>query len=100
MAGFWNKQTSSRLSRSVVTQIATAQTNASQTTTPFAAQTHQVRIVSTLPIWATVSTSAVVTANTAAALIPANVAEYFVATSGQVLNFISTSTSSGYVVFT
>ena len=37
---------------------------------------------------------------TSAALIPANVPEYFQVTPGQVLNFISTSTSSGYTEMT
>jgi hypothetical protein len=59
-----------------------------------------VRIVTTLPIWATIGSTAVVTANSAATYLPANVPEYFIVTSGQVLNFISTSTSSGYVVVT
>jgi hypothetical protein len=53
-----------------------------------------------LPIWATIGSSAVVTANSAATYLPANVPEYFIVTSGQGLNFISTSTSSGYVVVT
>jgi hypothetical protein len=39
-------------------------------------------------------------ANSAATYLPANVPEYFIVTSGQVLNFISTSTSSGYLVLT
>jgi hypothetical protein len=98
--GIWNGQQSSRLGRSIVTQVATAQTNATQFTTPFAAQTYQVRVVSTLALWATIGSTAVVTANSASALIPANVPEYFAVTSGQVLNFISTSTSTGYVVLT
>jgi hypothetical protein len=68
--GIWEKQPSSRLGRSIVTQIATAQTNATQFTTPFAANTHQVRIASTLALWATIGSTAVVTANTAAAYIP------------------------------
>jgi len=59
-----------------------------------------VRIESTLPIWATIGSTAVVTANSDATYLPANVPEYFAVTSGQVLNFISTSTSSGYVVLT
>ena len=59
---FWKSQPSSRLGRSIVTQVATAQTNASQTTTNFGSQTYQVRIVSTLPIWATIDTTATVTA--------------------------------------
>jgi hypothetical protein len=37
--GYWEKQPSSKLGRSIVTQIATAQTNATQFTTPFASQT-------------------------------------------------------------
>src|SRR5215510_8743592 len=94
----WNGQNSSRLGRSIVTQIATAQTNATQFTTPFAAQTYQIRVVSTLPIWATIGSTAVVTANSAATFLPGNWPEYFAVTSGQVLNFISTSTSSGYLV--
>ena len=92
-------QPASRLGRSIVTQIATAQTNASQFTTNFSAQTYVIRILSTLPIWATIGSTAVVTANSASVNIPANVPEYFAVTSGQVLNFISTSTSTGYVTF-
>jgi hypothetical protein len=84
---YWEKQTSSKLGRSIVTAIATAQTNASVTTTNFGSQTYQVRIVSTLPIWATIDTTATVTAGRAV-------------TRGQQLNFISTSTSTGYVVLT
>jgi hypothetical protein len=87
-------QPASRLGRSIVTQIATAQTNATQFTTPFGSQTRQVRIASTLALWITIDSTAVVTANSASALIPAKV------TPGQVLNFISTSTSTGYVCLT
>jgi hypothetical protein len=60
-------------------------------------ETRQVRLASTLALWVTIDSTAVVTANTSAALIPANVPEYFAVTPGQVLNFISTSTSTGYV---
>ena len=89
----------------VVTQVATAQTNATQSTTGFSAQTYQVRVVHTLNgtagIWATIgSTTTDVTANSSAALLPAGVPEYFAVTSGQHFNFISTSTSTGYVVVT
>jgi hypothetical protein len=63
---YWEKQTSSKLGRSIVTAIATAQTNASVTTTNFGSQTYQVRIVSTLPIWATIDTTATVTAGSSA----------------------------------
>ena len=73
---YWEKQTSSKLGRSIVTAIATAQTNASQTTTNFGSQTYQVRIVSTLPIWATIDTTATVTANSSATYLPANLPEY------------------------
>jgi hypothetical protein len=93
----YEKQSSSKLGRSIVTQIATAQTNATQFTTPFGSQTYQVRLTSTLPIWLTIDSTAVVTANSAAAYLPANWVEYFCVTRGQVLNFISTSTSTGYV---
>src|SRR5262245_49166208 len=75
-------------------------TNATQFTTPFSAQTYQVRICSTLALWATIGSTAVLTANSAAAFVPANLPEYFNVTSGQVLNFISTSTSTGYVSLT
>src|SRR5262245_2873725 len=96
--GNWKSQTSSRLGRSIVTSLATAQVNTTLFTTPFSTQTYQVRVASTLAIWATIGSTAVVTANSASALIPPNVHEYFAVTSGQVLNFISTSTSTGYVV--
>jgi hypothetical protein len=97
----WPAQTSSRLARSIVTQIATAQTNATQFTTPFGSQTRQVRIASTLSLWATIDSTAVVTANSSAVLIaPNTVGEYFTVSPGQVLNCISTSTSTGYVVLT
>jgi hypothetical protein len=98
--GIFQKQPSSRLGRSIVTSLATAQVNTTLFTTPFAANTHQIRVASTLVIWATIGSTAVVTANSASALIPANVPEYFIVTSGQVLNFISTSTSTGYVSLT
>jgi hypothetical protein len=97
---YGNLQPVSRLGRSIVTQIATAQTNATQSTTPFGSQTQHARLVSTLALWATIDSTAVVTANSAAALIPANVPEYFGCSPGQVLNFISTSTSTGYVTLT
>jgi hypothetical protein len=95
MYGNW--QPASKLGRSIVTQIATAQTNASQFTTYFGSQTRQIRLNSTLAIWATLDSTAVVTANSASVLISPNVPEYFAVTPGQVLNFISTSTSTGYV---
>jgi hypothetical protein len=63
-------------------------------------QTRQVQIASTLALWATIDSTAVVTTNSASALIPANVPEYFCVTPGQVLNFISTSTTTGYVCLT
>jgi hypothetical protein len=81
--------------------MATAQVaSATNFTTPFAANTHQVRVASTLSLWATIGSTAVITANSSAACIPANLPEYFAVTSGQVLNFLTTSTSTGYVVVT
>ena len=101
MSNFGKLQSASRLGRSIVTQVATAQTNATQFTTPFGSQTRHARVVSTLPIWVTLDSTAVVTANSASALIAPNaVGEYFTVTPGQVLNFLSTSTSTGYVVLT
>lgn len=99
----WYGQTASRLGRSIVTQVATAQTNATQSTTGFSAQTYQVRVVHTFTggIWATIgSTTTDVTANSSATFLPGSAPEYFAVTSGQHLNFISTSTSTGYVVVT
>jgi hypothetical protein len=100
MSNYGNLQPASRLGRSIVTQIATAQTNATRFTTPFGSQTRQVRLVSTLALWATIDSTAVVTANSSAAYLPANTPEYFGCSPGQVLNFISTSTSIGYVSLT
>jgi hypothetical protein len=99
MANYGNLQPASRLGRSIVTQIATADER-DAFTTPFGSQTRQVRIASTLSLWITIDSTAVVTANSASALIPANAPEYFCVTPGQVLNFLSTSTSTGYVVLT
>ena len=99
--GSWEKQTASRLGRSIVTQIATAQTNATQFTTPFDTQVRQVRIIHNFSsgIWAVIGSTQVVTANSAAVLLPNAWPEYFTVSPGQCLNFISTSTSTGYVVF-
>ena len=98
----WESQPASRLGRSIVTQVATAQTNASQSTTNFGTQTRQIRVMHTFTggIWATVDTTATVTANSSAILLAANFPEYFAVTPGQQFNFISTSTSTGYVVLT
>lgn len=98
MATFWGKQPSSRLGRSIVTAIATAQTNASQQTTPIGSETYQVRVVSTLPIWLTfLSTAATANSDN---FLPANLPEYFTVKPNAALAFISTSTSTGYVGFT
>src|SRR5690242_16353304 len=96
--GFFAKQHSSRLGRSIVTAIATAQTNASQQTTPIGSQTVQVRVSSTLPIWLTFLSTAA-TAGTDNYL-PANWTEYFIVKPNSQLAFISTSTSTGYVGLT
>ena len=93
---YWNKQTSSRQGRSIVTAL----TGATQFTTPVGSQTRQIRVTTTLPVWATVGATAVVTANSSATYLPANVPEYFTVTPGQVLNWISTSTSTGYLTLT
>lgn len=53
--GIYKKQSSSRLGRSIVISMATAQVaSATNFTTNFAAQTYQVRVASTLPLWATI----------------------------------------------
>src|SRR5262245_63386069 len=96
----YRSQSASRLGRSIVTQVATAQTNATQSTTGFTSQTYQIRVYHTLNgtagIWATIgSTATDVTANSSAVLLPAGWPEYFAVTSGRHFNFISTSTSPG-----
>jgi hypothetical protein len=101
----WPCQPSSRLGRSIVTAVATAQVQITQSTTGFSAQTYQVRVYHTLNgtagIWATIgSTATDVTANSSAVNLPAGFPEYFAVTSGQHLNFLSTSTSTGYVTVT
>ena len=103
MSNFGNLQTASRLGRSIVTQVATAQVQITQSTTAFGSQTRHVRVSHTLTggIWATIdSTRTDVTANSSATFLPANSPEYFGCSPGQSLNFISTSTSTGYVVLT
>jgi hypothetical protein len=80
----WESQPASRLGRSIVTQVATAQTNASQTTTNFGSQTRQIRVIHNFTggIWATVDTTATVTANSSAILLPSMLPEYFAVTPG------------------
>jgi hypothetical protein len=51
-------------------------------------------------IWATIDTTATVTAQSSATWLPTSSPEYFAVTRGQQLNFISTSTSTGWVVLT
>ena len=99
---FWKSQPSSKLGRAIVTQVTTALVNASASTTNFGTQTYQVRIVHNLSagIWATVDTTATVTAQSSATWLPTSSPEYFAVTRGQQLNFISTSTSTGWVVLT
>jgi hypothetical protein len=86
----WRGQPASRLDRTWVTNL----TGASQFSTYFGTATSQIRVQTNLPVWATVDSTAVVTANSSAALIPVGVSEYFTVSPGQVLNFITTSTSS------
>ncbi|MGB9410039.1 MAG: hypothetical protein WCB26_02280, partial [Pseudolabrys sp.] len=59
---------------------------------------YQVRIVHNLSagIWATIDTTATVTAQSSATWLPTSSPEYFAVTRGQQLNFISTSTSTGW----
>jgi hypothetical protein len=72
------------------------------TSTNFGSQTYQVRIVHNLSagIWATIDTTATITAQSSATWLPTSSPEYFAVTRGQQLNFISTSTSTGYVSLT
>src|SRR5215813_4326334 len=101
------RYTSSRLGRSIVTAIATAQTNASQTTTPFGTQTYQVRVSHSFGngIWISIgnSTTAAVAVTATAGTdnyFPNNWIDYYSVTPGQAFAFISTSTSTGYVSVT
>ena len=101
------RYTSSRLGRSIVTAVATAQTNATQTTTPFGTQTYQIRVTHTFAngIWLAVgnSTSQSPVVSAAAGVdsyFPNNWIDFYSVTPGQALAFISTSTSTGYVSVT
>ena len=99
MSNFGNLQPGSRLARSIVTAV--SGNSATQSTTAFGSQTRQVRVAHNLTagIWATIdSTTTDITANSSAAFLPANFPEYFGCSPGQHLNFLCTSTSSGYVV--
>jgi hypothetical protein len=101
MSNNWKGATASRLGRSIVTNV--TGNGATQSTTGFSAQTYQIRVVHTLNgsagIWGTIgSTTTDVTANSSAVLLPAGFPEYFAVTAGQHFNFLSTSTSTGYVV--
>jgi hypothetical protein len=102
-----SRYTSSRLGRSIVTAVATAQTNASQTTTPFGSQTYQVRVTHSFAngIWISVGNSTTASpAVTATAgtdnYFPQNWLDYYSVTPGQAFAFISTSTTTGYVSLT
>jgi hypothetical protein len=94
-------QPGSKFGKSIVTLIATAQTNVTIATTPLSAQCRQVRLAHNMAggIHATFGSAATVTTTTAN-YIPVNVPEYFSVTPGQVLNFISSSTSTGWVTLT
>jgi hypothetical protein len=87
--------------------VATAQTNATQTTTPFGSQTYQVRITHSFAngIWISVgnsTTQSSVVSATAGAdnYFPNNWIDFYSCTPGQALAFISTSTTTGYVSVT
>ena len=99
MSNFGNLQPASRLARSIVTAV--SGNSATQSTTAFASQTRHVRVVHTLAagIWATIdSTTTDITANSSATFLPVTTPEYFGCSPGQHLNFLCTSTSTGYVV--
>jgi len=91
MSAQWKGQSASRLDRTPVTNL----NGASQVSTYFGSQTYQIRIQSNLPVWCTIGSSAVVTANSSAALIPGNAPpEYFTVSTGMCASFITTSTST------
>jgi hypothetical protein len=91
-------QRSSCFGRSLATNVATAAVNVSQTTTNLGSQTRQIRVVSNLGIWLMVG-STTATAQTDN-YMPPNLTEFVTVTPGQVVSFISTSTSTGWVGIT
>jgi hypothetical protein len=98
MSNFFDKAPASRLGRAIVTNLATAQVNASQTSTAMSAQTRQIRYVSNLATWVNVgSTTATAQSDT---FVPANTVEHWICTPGQVVSFLSSSTSTGWVCIT
>jgi hypothetical protein len=98
VVGIYRKAESSRLARSIVTNVTSG--TVTQATTPVGSQTYQVRITSTLSIWVTFGMTAVTATANSDNFVPANKPEYFTVAAGQCLGFISTSTSSGYVALT
>src|SRR5215510_1558296 len=93
------RYTSSRLGRSIVTQVATAQTNASQTTTPVGSQTYQIRVAHSFShgIWINIVGTTVTATAGSDHFHQASLTDYYTVTPGQSVAFISTSTSTGYV---
>lgn len=97
---FISKAHSSRILKSIVTAIATAQVNTSTllTSNKFSVETYQIRVATSLPVWFTVGDSTGITATANSnTYMPANLIDYFTVSPGQWLAFISTSTSTGYV---
>ena len=88
--GFYSKQPASRLGRSIVIP----HTGATQFSTPFSATTQQIRVTSTLQIWATVDFDRRRDGELLRHPDPGESPEFFTVSPGQVLNFISTSTST------
>jgi hypothetical protein len=98
MSRFWAKAPSSRMGRSICTNIATAAVNVSQTTTNLGSQTRQCRISSNLALWINVGgTTATANSDT---YLPASTVEYFQTSPGEVVSFISTTTATGTVSIT
>ncbi len=94
---FWQKQPSSRILVSQGTAISTAQANTSgSVANAFSAQTRQVRVVSTLPVWFRIGDGVQTAVANTDALLPSNVVDYFTVNPGQSCAFLSTSTTTGY----
>lgn len=103
MPNFGNKQTASKLGKAIVTAVTTGlSASATNFTTYFGTQTRHVRLIHTLTggIWFTLDSTGVITAGSSANLLPINLPEYFECSPGQVLNWLTTSTSTGFVVVT
>ena len=92
---YWGKQTSSRIINAQVIQLSSA---VAVNSSPFSAQTYQIRVISPIATWISIGTSTTSAAVQAAGnvFLAANTAsgDYFTVTPGQTLSAISLSSAS------